>query len=519
MSVDSYAATSSEDLDRYVLRERPVLDFIDEQARRVPWWAISFLVHALALLVMWRWPIDMRTVDPTWDRVPIVPIWREKDADVKPPDLVTPPEPPDIEPEALTPDLKLGHPDPKIETEFLEKPPKIPFDDIDLEPVLELLPPEIAVIEVPNADPRRKRALLKDRDKLYDLTRGSRRGHPDGTGDVPGVSEIYLGLVWLAKAQSKDGSWNAQTWGGGKPYNVGMTGLALLAFHGAGYTTQRGVFKETVRRGLRWLSSHQRPDGSFPWQTFYEQGIATMAVAESYAMTGDSRLKPMAQKAVHYICRTQPDHGGFRYGGAVPRGEGDMSVTGWQVMAIKSAQCAETLDVPPEANERFRTFLRNAARKYGTSAYIVSAPNAGSLAVTAVGMLCRIFTDEGGTFHDDINAAATTLLTKETDDGQAVYGGASKELTRNLYYTYYSALAMYQAGEEHWHLWRRSYYDPTRTAMVRQKHDERGRYIRGSWDPAKYRWGKQGGRVYTTAMAILSLEVPFRYIRIHRPDR
>ena len=50
----------------------------------------------------------------------------------------------------------------------------------------------------------------------------------------------------------------------------------------------------------------------------------------------------------------------------------------------------------------------------------------------------------------------------------------------------------------------------------RQTHDDRGRYVRGSWDPAKFRWGKQGGRIYTTAMAALSLEVPFRFLRIYR---
>ena len=44
-------------LDRYVVRDRPVFDFFTEQARRAPWWTISLLVHMLALIVMWRWPI------------------------------------------------------------------------------------------------------------------------------------------------------------------------------------------------------------------------------------------------------------------------------------------------------------------------------------------------------------------------------------------------------------------------------------------------------------------------------
>ena len=519
MSVSSFAAPPGDsDLDRYVLRERPALDFLTDQARRAPWWAISFLVHALALVVLWRWPLALGAREEATDII-IGRLWEPPPDAPPPPPPVDPPTPPDELPFVPEPSLQLSDPKPNIDTEFLEDPPELSFDDVAMDPLLELLPPEIAILEIPNAPPRRSRAILKGRDELYKLTRGGPGGRGGGPPGRPGVAEIYLGLVWLAKAQSRDGSWDAQAWGGGKPYNVAMTGLALLAFHGAGYTAERGQFKETVRRGLRWLASHQRADGSFPWTTFYEQGIATMAVAEAYAMSGSPPVGRMAQRAVDYVCELQPDHGGYRYGGAVPRGEGDMSVTGWQIMAIKSAQCAETLDVPEQAIERARTFLSNAARDYGASSYIISSPSPGSLAVSSVGMICRIFTERDGDLDDEINAAATTLLSKETDKGTAIYGGATKELTRNLYYTYYSALAMYQAGEEHWRLWKRSYYDPLRLAMVRTRNDPRGRYIRGSWDPAKYKWAKRGGRIYATAMAVLSLEVPYRYLRIYRSRR
>ena len=501
-------------LDPYVLRERPALEFLSEQARRAPWWAISLLVHLLLLIVLWRWPIRT-SADRTYFEIPIG-IYERELQNVEPPPPTDPPDPPDEMPFVEEPDFTLTQPKPNIDTKFEEEPPEIPSESPVFDPIRELAPPAIIRVLVDNAPPMRSREMFGNRSRFIRLTRGDKGGDGDGRY---GVAEIVLGLTWLARAQSRDGSWDAQAWGGARPYNVGMTGLALLAFHGAGYTADRGRFKETIHRGLRWLHTHQRPDGSFPWTTFYEQGIATMAVAEAFAMTNSPSVGRMAQHAVDYICKVQPDHGGYRYGGAVPRGEGDMSVTGWQVMAIKSAQCAETLDVPEQAVERARAFLRNAARNYGTSSYIISSPSPGSLAVTSVGMICRIFMDNEGDFDDDINAAATTLVSKETDNGKAIYGGSSKELTTDLYYTYYSALAMYQAGDEHWRLWRKSYYDPLRAAMIRQKLDRDGRYIRGSWDPAKYKWAKQGGRIYTTAMAVLSLEVPFRYLRIYRSRR
>ena len=504
--------------DSYVVRDRPIVDFLHDTARRAPWWTVSFLVHLLVMVVLWRWPVSASVVV---DPITIGPlgIWDPPPREVEPP---VPPDLPDPEkqepPEPEETDLYVDDTMPNTNTEYDEPPPRNPIETT-LDPIDCITMPPIFVIDAPNGRPMPERGLFGPRDDFYRGTRGGRDGRGTKIGRV-GVGEIMSGLRWLARAQGRDGSWNAQAWGGNKPYTVGMTGLAMLAFHGAGFTEKRGPFQATIKRGLRWLRTQQRPDGSFPWETYYEQGIATMAVVEANALSRDPAIERMAQRAINYVCKTQPEHGGFRYTGAVPRGEGDMSVTGWQIMAIKSALCTPGIEVPDEAVERSQTFLRNASRKYGTSAYIVASAAPGSPAVTSVGMLCRIFlSGEDDVFGDEINAAATTLLARETDGGEPIYGGKTKELTKDLYYTYYSALAMYQAGEEYWRIWSKSYYGPLRTAIVRRERDADGRYVKGSWDPARYRWAKNGGRVYSTAMAVLSLEVPFRYLRVYRARR
>ena len=56
-------------------------------------------------------------------------------------------------------------------------------------------------------------------------------------------------------------------------------------------------------------------------------------------------------------------------------------------------------------------------------------------------------------------------------------------------------------------------------AEVKQKLDARGRYIKGSWDPADHRWGTRGGRIYSTAMALLALEAEFRFLQLYRVSR
>jgi len=504
------------------VRHRPVRDFVAEQVRRAPWWTISFLVHVIALLIMWQWP-GAPTAEVAVEQ------WREVKLYEAPPKEQVgefqPPKPPQVKgklPEEFKIGKELresGHFD---QERLPDEPPPGPPSTEPEEPREAPEDPKLPIFAVVNEFPFPPTGP-GGYGKRGDIRRfgdggdggGKGKGEPGGPPEVP---PIIAGLIWLAKAQEKDGSWNAERWGGSNNYKVGMTGLALLAFQGGGYTHQKGTFHGNVRRGLEWLRRHQRPDGSFPWETFYEQGIAAMAVTEAYGITRDPRLRPMAQRTIDYICKVQPPHGGFRYNGPVAKNEGDMSVTGWQIMAIKSAMLAG-LSVPPQAVERSREFLTNAWRDYGASAYLVGRKEAGSLAVTAIGMLCRVFLSEGDELQDEIDQVARYLHSKETRDLRAVRGGTSKELVRDLYYTYYSSLAMFQQGGEYWRAWREMYRDPLIKAQVHRKHDERGRYVRGSWKPNDYRWGNRGGRVYSTAMAILSLEAPYRFLPLNRYRR
>jgi len=507
---DSHVSALDQTLDHYI--EAHQTDWVDEyvvpQVRRAPWWAISLLVHAIVLLVLWRWPCTVRGEERTFDGTECRLVEAPPDEAIAP--VVTPDEPifdkqvqldMPIEDAPFTDELVSDEP---LGAD-IDLPQDVSFKDVE-RPVPSIDPPSrTPVIGVHDDRPAHTTGYYSGR-----TTRGRSLaiGKPWGT-TRQGETSVELALLWLARAQSRAGHWDARRWGAAQSYDVGTTGLGLLAFLGAGYTHNSGRYKSTVARALSWLAANQKPNGQFPYKTFYEQGIATMAVSEAYGLTHDPRVGRLAQKAVNFIVRIQPDHGGFRYGGAVPKAEGDLSVTGWQIMAIKSAVCSK-LDVPSQAIDRCRVYLKNSYRDYGKSCYTVGA-GAGGPAMWAVGMACRQFI--GGDYDADIRAAGNALLNHE----KAAAGGQDS-LVRDLYYTYYSVLAMYQMGPntEYWFQWNRLYRDPLVKAQTRKRFDEQGQFVRGSWDPANHRWGSRGGRVYTTAMAVLTLEVYYRFIPLYR---
>ncbi|MFP4056828.1 MAG: prenyltransferase/squalene oxidase repeat-containing protein [Candidatus Brocadiia bacterium] len=510
---DEFVEPQESELDQYLEEEEPSWwsEFLADQVRRAPWWTISFLVHVIALLVMWKWPYRVMARDRL-----IAPIEVEmrKEEQEEPP----PKEEPLPEPEKVEPDLEA----PIIDAPPTPEPPtkEDPGPPLDLPPTNEMV--KDVERPTPSIDPPSNTPVFAVRTKgpaynsgLYSGRNRSGRNRALGGGGGTtkrAESSVMAGLYWLAKAQEPDGRWSCKKWDGSGEHDVGMTGLALLAFLGAGYTHTRGTFKDTVAKGLAWLKASQKDSGSFGWKTFYEQGIAAMAVSEAFAMTRSQQVGRMAQRAIDYIVQTQPDHGGFRYRGSVDKQHGDVSVTGWQIMAIKSGICAE-LEVPESAVEHSRLFLKNVSRDYGRSAYLVNSGRADA-ATSAIGMLCKQFM--GGDFNDDIAQCADWLL-----DKGATVGRGKNKLVGDLYYTYYSVLAMFQMGDnsEYWLRWNKLFRDALVAQQVRQIRDDRGRFVRGSWDPANHQWGKRGGRVYSTAMAVLSLEVYYRFLPVYKPSR
>lgn len=334
-------------------------------------------------------------------------------------------------------------------------------------------------------------------------------------GSVDTEAAVEHGLAWLASAQSRrDGRWETGRWGGGTEtrelvgdVRVGIqadsaaTGLALLAFLGAGYTHVDGPYRQPIHDGIQYLLANQAPDtGSLAgnasrYVAMYSHGIATLALSEALIMSGDAQLRPAVERAVAYTMSCQhPVTGGWRY---QPGDQGDTSQFGWQLMSLVSAQAAG-VHVPTVTLRRAEGWLDRVAmgNNRGLACYIPERRIA-SPSMTAEAMVCRTFIGQNRSFGADDEAA--NFIAEQA---------LRSDPTRDLYFSYYATLALFPLQDERWQTWNRRLTH----ALLRQQRDSGN--LTGSWD-THTRWGPTGGRVYTTSMACLCLETYYRYLPVY----
>jgi len=181
---------------------------------------------------------------------------------------------------------------------------------------------------------------------------------------------VAKALAWLARQQGKDGLWSLQgpyADGGSQENQLAATSMALLAFQGAGNTPTTGRHKDAVARGWKGLLAKQLPDGSFDLalpshHRLYAHAQATYALCELVGMTDGKLHVDQARRALDYALAAQAENGGWRY---APRERGDMSVTGWFMMALKSGEMAG-LSVPGDSLDGISRFLDSVAVEGGS---------------------------------------------------------------------------------------------------------------------------------------------------------
>ncbi|WP_437188388.1 prenyltransferase/squalene oxidase repeat-containing protein [Planctomicrobium sp. SH668] len=335
-------------------------------------------------------------------------------------------------------------------------------------------------------------------------------------GSKESEEAVDRSLRWMASVQNPAGYWSASeeigASGAGVP-DVGVTSLAILAFLGKLNTVDQGPYSPQVTKALRWLVQQQTAkhwgegwgstDGylggnATDFESMYCHAMATFALGEAFAMSRENPeaqwLRKPLEKAVAFIIDVQNVDGGWRY--VKGQREGDMSIFGWQLMALKSAEAAGIF-IDPVRKSRMQKFLteRQLGNAGGLAGY--RAREAANAAQTAEALYCRQILGLGK--NSKANQEALNLMLENLP----------QETTLNFYYWYYGTLAMHHEGGEAWERWNAALRD---LLVSEQRVD--GSFA-GSWDPREV-WGSYGGRMYSTAIATLSLEVYYRYLPHYR---
>lgn len=341
-------------------------------------------------------------------------------------------------------------------------------------------------------------------------------------GGVETERAVESGLAYLARRQRADGRWGRKeiVEKYGQPM-VGKTGLACLAFMGAGHTPESNTeYSETVAKGLEFLAKSQdSASGHFGETSSYGHAIATYALGEAYALTSDSRLKAPLIGAVQHIVDNQVSSrdplldGGWSYffadGRKLDRWP-RVSISAWQVMALESAKLGG-INVPGSVFTRARQFLVNSwdpsrgAFRYSHDPSRLRSdypllPGSTPAAMFALSLLgADIGKPQFGPARDFVHARSPRGYRFSGEDDFVF------KAQGNLYFWYYGTLAMFRAGGDDWQRWNTAMKE---TLVPAQEED-------GSWRPisiyAGYAQDSDGDRSYTTAMNVLTLEVYYRY--------
>ena len=254
-------------------------------------------------------------------------------------------------------------------------------------------------------------------------------------------------------------------------------------------------------KGLDYLLGQQKRDGDLRGRSevvgMYCHAMATLALCEAYALTGEDQLRGPAERAVAFLVQARSRDGmAWRYAPGAPTG--DTSILGWVVMGLKSAK-EVGIPIPREEAVRRGTLLWldkvATGQAKGLARYQPWEPVTPTM--TAEAWVCRQFLGVGGPSPASTEAA-DSVLQNDSDRGSS-----------NFYYWYYATLALYQHGGEPWSRWNAKIRDRIIRLQSNSGHQS------GSWEPDGSPYGAKGGRIYCTTLAALSLEVYYRYLRLY----
>jgi hypothetical protein len=469
---------------------------------QVPAWAVSMLVHVIALLAMALIAGETVRVEK-----PTVITSNPSDQEEEPSEIEEPQETVEESTEDVTDPVDAV----MAVTDVAVDPVEVPAiaDDLDAAPLAVELS-EFGAETAPETVGTKIGVLGGTGGGLGGRVNAARLAATSGGGGDTETA-VDRALKWFKDHQLPDGGWSfdlkqcpscaGQCSHSGDQIRLqdrcGATAMALLPFLGRGYTHREGPYKKEVEAGIGFLVGMAiRGKGQAYGEggSLYSQGLAGIALSECYAMSQDNRLAAPTQAVLNFIMAAQdPRGGGWRYS---PRQPGDTSAVGWQIMALKSGHMAY-LQINPLTVKKASDFLDAVKADDLGATYGYTDPSQPTPTRSAVGLLCRMYLGWAKE-HPGLQDGALRI--------------AKLGPTKDLYYDYYATQIMHHMEGDMWVAWNAKMKSMLVNSQSKQAHEA------GSWyEGVNAGHGAHaGGRLYCTSLATMILEVYYRHLPIYK---
>jgi hypothetical protein len=306
------------------------------------------------------------------------------------------------------------------------------------------------------------------------------------------MREIYdRGVQYLVGAQDKDGSWHGGNSG------PGTTGLALMVLLASGEDPNYGLYRDHVRRALRYIIRSQNGQTGYLQSSMYHHGFAMLGLAEAYGAVDERDLWPAGQNkearsigkalelAVRAAITSQKKNplGAWRY--SPDAADADTSVSGAVLVGLLAARNAG-IEVPDTCIDKAVSYYKSMTSNEGQVGYSGIGGFGDSLARSSIATLVFAVAR-----RQDLPQykAALTYLTSRLEEIPQQWPEYSR---------YYEAQALFQGDIEAWKKWN------SRLMQQLKKNQQRDGSFRGQLGPE-----------VDTSLSLLSLALNFRLLPIY----
>ncbi len=312
---------------------------------------------------------------------------------------------------------------------------------------------------------------------------------------------IDNGLAYLAAQQKNDGSF------GNHGGNIAYTSLAGLAFMAGGNQPGRGKYGAVVRKTVenvlsledRGTRGYLHNPNSNMHGPMYGHGFAMLFLGEVHGMVTEPTLRDKLRgtlgRAVELTIKCQNQQGGWRY--RPHDGDADVSATICQIKALRSARNAG-FTVPKSVADKCIKYVKSCQDPVSGGFRYQPQGGAPGFARTAAGIDALY---SSGLYESKELEQALIYLKKGKPGGGNGGGGILGDFERNAHYHYghyYAAHAMWIAGGDYWKEW----YPAIRNELLNTQRPD------GAWTAGQF------GNEYATAMSLIILQIPNRYLPI-----